>query len=55
MADKEQKKRDFEKEILECLGDSSFGMTITSIAEEINTTRNTVYRYLALLEGKLKI
>jgi predicted transcriptional regulator len=55
MADEEQKKRDFEKEILECLGDSSFGMTITSIAEEINTTRNTVYRYLALLEGKRKV
>ncbi|TFF97677.1 MAG: ArsR family transcriptional regulator [Promethearchaeota archaeon] len=55
VAQEQNKKRDFEQEILDSLRDSSFGMTITSIAEGIDTTRNTVYRYLALLEGKRKV
>ena len=55
VGEKQKKNRDFEQEIVECLRDNSFGMTITSIAEAINTTRNTVYRYLALLEGKNKV
>ncbi len=54
-AQEQDRKREFDQEILECLRNNSFGMTITSIAEEIDTTRNTVYRYLALLEGKSKV
>ena len=46
------KKRDFNKEIIECLNKNSFGLTITKIAEEIETTRNTIYRYLGKLEGR---
>lgn len=45
-------KREYDEEILECLQNYSFGLTITDIADKIDTTRNTVYRYLALLEGK---
>lgn len=45
------KDRDFEKEILGCLSKSTFGLTISDIAKKITTTRNTVYRYLGILEG----
>jgi len=45
-------KRHYDQQILECLRKYSFGLTITDIADKIDTTRNTVYRYLALLEGK---
>jgi DNA-binding transcriptional ArsR family regulator len=45
-------KREYDEEILDCLRNYSFGLTITDIADKIDTTRNTIYRYLALLEGK---
>jgi len=44
--------RDFEKEIMSSLSRSTFGLTISDIAKKIVTTRNTVYRYLGILEGK---
>ena len=44
-------KRKYEQDILNCLYNYSFGLTITDIAEKIDTTRNTVYRYLGKLEG----
>ena len=46
------KDRDFEKEIMGCLSRSTFGLTISDVAKKIETTRNTVYRYLGILEGK---
>jgi predicted transcriptional regulator len=52
MTSNSPKKREYDKDILDCLYNHSFGLTITDIADKINTTRNTVYRYLALLEGK---
>jgi predicted transcriptional regulator len=45
------KDREFDKEILACLSRSTFGLTISDIAKKIETTRNTVYRYLGILEG----
>ena len=44
--------RDFEKEIMSSLSKSTFGLTISDVAKKIVTTRNTVYRYLGILEGK---
>jgi len=45
-------KRNFEKEIIQCLIDNIYGMTVLGIAEKIGASRNTVYRYLKNLEGK---
>lgn len=45
-------KKEYEQEILDCLYNYSFGLTITDIADKIDTTRNTVYRYLGKLEGE---
>ncbi len=45
-------KRDFEQEIIQCLLDDIYGLTVFSIAEKIGASRNTVYKYLAKLEGE---
>jgi len=45
-------KRDFNQEIIECLIDNNFGLTVLGIAEKIGASRNTVYKYLAKLEEK---
>jgi predicted transcriptional regulator len=44
--------RDFLQAIMECLNRCSFGQTISDIAKEINSSRNTVYRYLGMLEAR---
>jgi len=41
---------DYEKRILDCLSENVFGLTITAIAEKSNISRNTVYRYVGILE-----
>ena len=41
---------DYEKRILDCLSENVFGLTITAIAEKTNISRNTVYRYVGILE-----
>lgn len=46
------KRRDYEQEILQCLIDDIYGLTVLEIAEKIKASRNTIYRYLAKLEGK---
>lgn len=45
-------RRDYEQEILQCLVDDVYGLTVLELAERIGASRNTVYRYLAILEGK---
>jgi hypothetical protein len=44
------KDSDYEKRILDCLSENVFGLTITAIAEKTNISRNTVYRYVGILE-----
>ena len=46
------KRRNYEEEILQCLIDDVYGLTVFEIAEKIKASRNTIYRYLAKLEGK---
>ena len=41
---------DYEQRILNCLSENVFGLTITAIAEKTNISRNTVYRYVGILE-----
>ena len=43
---------DYEKKILECLKSSAYGLTVTGISKKLGASRNTVYRYLDILEGK---
>ena len=45
-------KRNYEQEILQCLIDDNYGLTVLGIAEKIGASRNTVYKYLAKLEGE---
>jgi len=45
-------KRNFNQEIIECLIDNNYGLTVLGIAEKIGASRNTVYKYLAKLEEK---
>ena len=47
--------RDYKQEILDSLNENVFGMTVTDISNETNISRNTVYRYLGILESKGKI
>lgn len=44
-----------EEKIIKCLNDNLYGATVVDIAEKTNLCRNTVYRYLGILEGKDKI
>ena len=48
-------KRNFEQEIVDCLIDNNYGMTVLGIAEKIGVSRNTVYRYIGILEGKNEV
>ncbi len=48
-------KRNIEKEIVECLIDNNYGMTILGIANKIGVSRNTIYRYIGILEGKNEV
>ncbi len=48
-------KRNFEQEIVNCLIDNNYGMTVLSIADKIGVSRNTVYRYIGILEGKNQV
>ncbi|MFX0070786.1 MAG: hypothetical protein ACFFAO_06825 [Candidatus Hermodarchaeota archaeon] len=48
-------KRNFEQEIVDCLIDNNYGITVLGIADKIGASRNTVYRYLGILEGKNQI
>ena len=41
---------DYERRILDCVSENLFGLTITAIAEKTNISRNTVYRYVGILE-----
>jgi len=42
----------YEEKILDCLRNNNYGLTVAGIAEKIGSSRNTVYRYLGILEGK---
>ncbi len=46
------KEASFEDKILECLMENSYGLTVAGLAQKIGASRNTVYRYLGILEGK---
>jgi len=46
------KEPSFEEKILECLMDNAYGLTVVGLAEKIGASRNTIYRYLGILEGK---
>ncbi len=47
-----EKEEKFEDKILECLLSNGYGLTVAEIARLINASRNTVYRYLGILEAK---
>ncbi|HEY0089077.1 MAG TPA: helix-turn-helix domain-containing protein [Candidatus Lokiarchaeia archaeon] len=47
--------RDYKKEILDSLNENLFGMTVTDISTKTTISRNTVYRYLGMLEAKGKV
>ncbi|MHA1147259.1 MAG: HTH domain-containing protein [Promethearchaeota archaeon] len=46
------KRRNYEEEILKCLIDDVYGLTVFEIAKKIKASRNTIYRYIGKLEGK---
>ncbi|MHA1803633.1 MAG: HTH domain-containing protein [Promethearchaeota archaeon] len=52
---KKLKPEEWKNEILEFLENNPSGFTITDIAEEINSTRTTVSKYLSLLEQEKKV
>jgi predicted transcriptional regulator len=41
---------DYKKKILECLENNTAGLTITDIAKKTDISRNTIYRYIDILE-----
>ncbi len=43
---------DYKKKIYECIVENSFGLTVTDIADKVEISRTTVYKYLALLEDE---
>ncbi len=45
-------KRDYDQEILKCLEEGVMGLTITDIAKTLGISRNTVSKYLKVLEVK---
>ena len=47
-----EKDPSFEDKILDCLMENSYGLTVAGLAKKIGASRNTVYRYLGILEGK---
>ncbi len=47
-----EKEEKFEDKIMECLLNNNYGLTVAAIAKKINASRNTVYRYLGILEAK---
>ena len=49
------KKRDFYREILDYLLINQSGLTITDIANGISTSRNTVGKYIGILEAEKKV
>ena len=42
----------YEEKILDCLMRNNYGLTVVGIAKMISASRNTVYRYLGILETK---
>lgn len=42
-------------QIFDLIEENPHGMTVTDIANELNISRNTVYRYIGILEGKQKV
>ena len=46
------RKIDYKKKIYKCIVENSFGLTVTDIAEKVDISRTTVYKYLALLEDE---
>ncbi|MCP4761594.1 MAG: hypothetical protein GY870_07420 [archaeon] len=49
------KSKDLQKEILEFLRESDLGMSLTKIAEKIESHRTTAKKYLTQLEGENKV
>lgn len=46
------KDTDYEQIIVDCLSENITGLTISDIATKTNISRNTIYRYLGILEGR---
>jgi DNA-binding transcriptional ArsR family regulator len=46
------KEVDYEHKILECLAEHITGLTISDLATKTDISRNTIYRYLGILEGR---
>jgi len=42
----------YEDKILDCLMRNNYGLTVVGISKMIGASRNTVYRYLGILETK---
>ena len=45
----------YKNKILDCLSNEFFGLTITKLADKINVNRNTVSKYLNILEAEGKV
>jgi len=46
------KDTDYELKILDCLSENITGLTISDLAAKTEISRNTIYRYLGILEGR---
>ena len=46
------KETDYELKILDCLSENITGLTISDLAAKTEISRNTIYRYLGILEGR---
>ncbi|MBN1800107.1 MAG: helix-turn-helix transcriptional regulator [Candidatus Lokiarchaeota archaeon] len=46
------RKVDYKQKIYQCILNNGYGLTVTDIANEINFSRNTVYKYLEILENE---
>ena len=45
----------YKKEILDCLSNEFFGLSITNISQKLEINRNTVSKYLSILEAEGKV
>ena len=52
---KQKKQNDYQERILDCLSAELYGLTIKDIAEKIGGNRNTVSKYLNILEAKEQV
>ncbi|MFX1237419.1 MAG: hypothetical protein ACFFAS_19385 [Promethearchaeota archaeon] len=49
------RKVDYKQRIYQCILNNGYGLTVTDIANEISFSRNTVYKYLEVLESEQRI